>query len=421
MITPDAEGLHEIANTDKTDRKADIIFVHGLSGSSHSTWRYGQKGQAGHFFWPEELAKDLPQCGIWSLGHASGMSNWFSDQGMALEDRANNLALKLNNRNLGERPIIFITHSMGGLVVKEFVTAAVALGGHDWARIVKAVRGIVFLGTPHHGSHMATVAKGFAVLLRTQEHLQQMKFSGKALDQLHKRFMKWRDETGCCVEAYVETRGITRSGGFGFKRCLPSVVVVPDISGDPKLQRCDCYRVGADHIMLVKPSNVEHDVYAGVLRFITKTLASNEPSAIGTTTRKLSVIKDACESYTEEVRNWLTHRIRLLQEFAKRSDLRTNAGSHANALSAVAASIDGFPGGFYTLDEKGRVVDHLVANHPEMDIRGYNASQREYFIEIRRLHRPIISNCIRSADRRYGYSRSSRPPLRRLWSFRGYP
>jgi pimeloyl-ACP methyl ester carboxylesterase len=211
-VKTDSEGLHAISNNDNPSRTGDIVFVHGLAGGSHSTWRHGNEGSGDHFFWPQELGKDLPQTGIWSVGYAAGFGNWFADEGMALEDRANNLALRLTNNGLGGRPIIFVTHSMGGLVIKEFVTAAQALGGEEWTHLVNAVRGIVFLGTPHHGSHMATVAKGFAVLLRTQEHVKQMRFAGKGLDQLHKRFMKWQTETNCPIEAYVETRGIARSG-----------------------------------------------------------------------------------------------------------------------------------------------------------------------------------------------------------------
>jgi pimeloyl-ACP methyl ester carboxylesterase len=264
----DTEGLHPIANTVNPGRTADIVFVHGLAGGSHSTWTHGKEGKSGHFFWPAELGNDLPTVGVWTLGHASGISHWFSSEGMALEDRANNFALKLANHDFGARPMILVTHSMGGLVAKELVTAGAALGGANWTHVVDSVRGIVFLGTPHHGSHMATVAKGFAALLRTQTHLQQMTFAGRGLDQLHKRFVKWRDTSGCAVESFVETQGIARHGWLGLARFFPRVQVVPAISGDPNIPGGDCHRVAADHTTLVKPSSRHHDVYVGVRRFL---------------------------------------------------------------------------------------------------------------------------------------------------------
>lgn len=284
-MTADSEGIHEIANTRDPCRKADIIFVHGLGGGSHSTWRYGKDGESDHFFWPDELGKKLTNCGVWSLGYSAGMNHWFSDEGLAIDDRAANVALKLASKEeagFGRRPLIFITHSMGGLVVKEFVTGARSLGVQDWITVADAVKGIVFLGTPHHGSYIASIAKGFAALLRTQEHVKQMTFSGPALDKLHRAFVKWQSQSKCPVESYVETRGIARTGWLGVRRLLPSVVVVPRISGDPSLAECACYPIPADHITLVKPNGPESDVYAGVLRFVQKTLDTSsicDPSA----------------------------------------------------------------------------------------------------------------------------------------------
>ena len=269
--TPDSEGLHAIANTTEPDIQADIVFVHGLAGGSHSTWRYGKEGDKDHFFWPEALGKDLPRCAIWSLGYAAGLGHWFSEEGMAIEDKAANLALKLSNGALGNRPLVFIAYSMGGLVVKTFLTEAISQGGHDWTAVASGVRGVVFLGTPHHGSSMASVAKGFAVLLRTQEHFKQMRFAGPELDALHRRFVKWRRQFNCAVESYIETKGIARNGWFA-RFFLPSVLVVPRISGDPGLDACTCHPIAADHISLVKPRGPDSDVYLGVKRFIEKTL-----------------------------------------------------------------------------------------------------------------------------------------------------
>ncbi|KAI9150831.1 NACHT and WD domain-containing protein [Paramyrothecium foliicola] len=51
------------------------------------------------------------------------------------------------------RPIIFIVHSLGGLVVKK----AMSLGKHDqqYSDLVERFRGIIFLATPHRGSQYA--------------------------------------------------------------------------------------------------------------------------------------------------------------------------------------------------------------------------------------------------------------------------
>jgi hypothetical protein len=99
-MTLATEGLHPIANTENSARKADIIFVHGLAGDSHGTWLYGKEGDTDSFFWPKALGDELPDCGIWCLGYEAGMSHWFSEEGLAIHDRAANLALKLSSTEL---------------------------------------------------------------------------------------------------------------------------------------------------------------------------------------------------------------------------------------------------------------------------------------------------------------------------------
>ena len=116
-MTADSEVLHEIANTTNHDLAADIVFVHGLGGASHATWRHGQEGENGHFFWPEELGKDLPHCGVWTVGYPAGFTA-LGKPGMIIEKRAGNLAQKLTNAGLGMRPLLFITHSIFRVVVR---------------------------------------------------------------------------------------------------------------------------------------------------------------------------------------------------------------------------------------------------------------------------------------------------------------
>ncbi|KAI9847786.1 MAG: hypothetical protein M1837_001679 [Sclerophora amabilis] len=54
------------------------------------------------------------------------------------------------------RPIVFVCHSLGGIIAKK----ALLLGcPEEQAKVQRAVYGIVFLGTPHNGSSIATCGK----------------------------------------------------------------------------------------------------------------------------------------------------------------------------------------------------------------------------------------------------------------------
>lgn len=50
-----------------------------------------------------------------------------------------------------DRPLIFIGHSFGGLVIEQAVVQANSAGGR-YEYLVKLIGGVVLLGTPHQGS-----------------------------------------------------------------------------------------------------------------------------------------------------------------------------------------------------------------------------------------------------------------------------
>ncbi|KAK1764024.1 hypothetical protein QBC33DRAFT_548570 [Phialemonium atrogriseum] len=134
----------------------DLIFVHGLRGGSIKTWR---KGNDPRCFWPQfwlPMEPAFEHASIHSFGYDS---DWASstpsilnihDFGQVLlEEMRNSPSL----RDKGERPIILIGHSMGGLVIKKAFILA-----QNVPDFKNRVRCIFFLATPHRGSgHAATL------------------------------------------------------------------------------------------------------------------------------------------------------------------------------------------------------------------------------------------------------------------------
>lgn len=252
------EALYEIANTTNSERTADVVFVHGLDGDAYTTWQNGKEGDPDYFFWPEELGKDFQNIGIWSIGYPAGISE-FGSAGMIIEKRAGNFALKLAISDLGlHRPLIFICHSMGGLIVKSLVVDSQTQADKDRKKIANSVQGIVFCATPHRGSDYATAATILGKFLGgSQDHVIQMQKDSEKLDILHDGFIEWHRNHQFPVESYAENRGLL---GLG--------LVVNRSSANPNIAGYTLHDVDRNHIDLVKPKDRKDDVYAGVVRFI---------------------------------------------------------------------------------------------------------------------------------------------------------
>jgi hypothetical protein len=276
-MADDTEGLQEIANTADAARKADIVFVHGLGGDARKTWCYEGQTAAERFFWPAELGKDLPDCGIWALVYPAGMTVSFGEPGMRIEKRAGNLAQKLANAGVGDRPLVFVTHSMGGLAIKALVVGSQTLADQDRKRITRHTCGIVFCATPHRGSDYASAAVQLGKFLGMQVHLQEMQAGAEPLDILHDGFVEWQRQTSVPVCSYAENQGLLVSGFLGNSSRLG--LVVPRASANPNIAGHTVRDVDEDHLSIVKPRSRKSDVYGGVLRFIKECLAREAPAA----------------------------------------------------------------------------------------------------------------------------------------------
>jgi len=293
-MTPDCEGVHAIANTSNLARKADIVFVHGVGGSSHATWQRGKEGREDYFLWPEELGKDLTDCGVWSVGYPAGFTG-LGKQGMIIEKRAGNVSDKLVNAGLGGRPIVFITHSMGGLIVKHLIVDSQMLPGDDRKRIVGWIRGIVFCGTPHRGSGFADAAHVFGILGGgSQAHVDEMCANAEKLDLLQDKFIEWHRHHPVPIVSYAENQKLLLTRWLFFPTDYG--IVVPRASANPGIPGCEIHDSDDDHLTLVKPRNRQHDVYAGVLRF----LRESHETTVQIPEAKVSLARSTLESFRSD-------------------------------------------------------------------------------------------------------------------------
>lgn len=144
----------------------DVIFVHGLNPVNHDghalrTWTHHASGVC----WPRDLLPTyIPRSRISVFSYNSNAalatsSATVSDHADSLLDRVQ--ALRHRSRPTSTEspsaaatvpiPIIFVAHSLGGLVVKKALVRARA--NKLYESIPASTHGLVFFGTPHHGGN----------------------------------------------------------------------------------------------------------------------------------------------------------------------------------------------------------------------------------------------------------------------------
>jgi pimeloyl-ACP methyl ester carboxylesterase len=135
--------------------RASVMFVHGLGGHPYDTWRR----RPDESFWPLWLAEDIRGLAVYTLRYEAPATNWLGTA-MPLQDRAVNvLETLLGGPALRDHPIIFVVHSLGGLLVKQVLLDLHQQKGRrpEAAALLECVTQVVFIATPHTGSRKASL------------------------------------------------------------------------------------------------------------------------------------------------------------------------------------------------------------------------------------------------------------------------
>lgn len=144
--TTDPQWVHQ----QNPPAKVALVFIHGIFGDTLGTWK---SSDGTRFFDLVEKDNDLgPQVDILAFGYTSKMIGTGS---FDIQEAANRLHLYLDNKGvLGYPAIVFVAHSMGGLVVlQELLTHR---------ELLERVPLIVFYATPQEGSQITTIARRIA-------------------------------------------------------------------------------------------------------------------------------------------------------------------------------------------------------------------------------------------------------------------
>ena len=103
------------------EKRANVVFVHGLGGHPYDTWR---RSRTDDTLCPLWLAEDVKGLSVFSFGYISPATNWLGTAMPLLDEAANELRLLLNDPRLRDGSTVFGCHSLGGLIVKQILRAA---------------------------------------------------------------------------------------------------------------------------------------------------------------------------------------------------------------------------------------------------------------------------------------------------------
>jgi tetratricopeptide (TPR) repeat protein len=249
--------LHPIAGCDDGARRADVVFVHGLGGDLFATWRHGEDESTS---WPHWLGREFSDVGVWSLGYAASATKWArlkglfiegaSDAGrsMALPDRALQVLDLMVKKGLGSRPLLFVCHSLGGLLVKYILRKANDPAVDAKMRQVAAnTRAVLFLATPHAGAPLASLVDAFRLVFGATVSVEDLRAHDAHLRDLYNWYRGNAPLLGIETRTYYETRGVGE------------MLIVNPTSAQSGAG-ADAIPLDEDHLSIAKPRDREAQV-----------------------------------------------------------------------------------------------------------------------------------------------------------------
>ena len=209
-----------------------LVFVHGVFGDTVGTWTHD--GGPSFFDLVTRNAQVGPKVDMLAFGYTSNM---FTAGSLDIQEAANKLHARLQFHGVLDYPaIVFVTHSMGGLVVlRELLTHR---------ELLPQVPAVVMYATPQEGSQISVIATAVAHNPALEQMLPADRngYLRVMNDEWNALPADVRPQVRCAYE----------------KRPTHGVLVVPWASATRFCQGTPV-AIDADHLEIVKPDRPEHD------------------------------------------------------------------------------------------------------------------------------------------------------------------
>jgi pimeloyl-ACP methyl ester carboxylesterase len=133
----------------KQGRHGVIVFIHGLTGDSQQTWF----NQDTKISWPDLVARD-PRLNVDFDVYTVDYISPLITRAQSIEELTTQVLTELTDAQLFEQydSVVFIAHSMGGLIAKNML---VKLNTPLESKKLRQVKAVIYLGTPAQGAKSA--------------------------------------------------------------------------------------------------------------------------------------------------------------------------------------------------------------------------------------------------------------------------
>ncbi|KAF8526331.1 ankyrin repeat-containing domain protein [Hysterangium stoloniferum] len=254
-------GITELASGGKSPT-VDIVAIHGLDGHREASFTADNC-----VLWLRDLLPEaLPSARILTYGY-DGRTHGNNRSQQTMYDVSIDLVVKLSgfriNKRTHDRPLIFIAHGFGGIILKNALIHA-SMTHIDHLDNHKAVEistyGMIFMGTPYQGVNLlewtGTHVDGRSLeSLQSQPLLKHLLLGSDALQQQLAQYnsISPRFKTVFCYEVYA-TQGL-----MGNQHIPASLAIVP---GTVNAEPIAIYKT---HIEMVKFLSKEDGDYKNIV------------------------------------------------------------------------------------------------------------------------------------------------------------